>query len=162
MKKRQPGSSSVREADFDLWIERLAVRNDQKAMRTVARIVALGNRGLTLLLALARTCDRPVVLRWVMDGLGHFRSPAAAAAVRRGLRSPHMSVRLHALCAADRLGHPALIRAVRPLMRDVSGGIRVNALALLIRRRVRNLGAILKAAKRDPKAYVRAMAHKAG
>jgi len=95
-----------------------------------------------------------------MDGLGHFRAPAAAALLRRGLRSPHMTVRLHALGAVDRLGTPALIRAVRPLVRDESGGIRVNALALLIRRRVRGLRGILEAARRDPKAYVRAMAAK--
>jgi len=150
------------EADLSRWIARFAVRNDRKASRAVKDLVAQGNLGLGILLALSKTCDRPVVLRWVMDGLGHFRSPAAAAALRRGLRSPHMTVRLHALCAVGRLGTPSLIRAVRSLMRDVSGGIRVNALALLIQKRVRNLSAILKAAKRDPKAYVRAMAARAG
>ncbi|MEK7466145.1 MAG: HEAT repeat domain-containing protein [Planctomycetota bacterium] len=153
--------SEATERTLSRWIAKLAVRNDRKAARAVQEMVGLGTRGLDLLLVLSHTCDRPVVLRWVMDGLGHFSSPAAAAAIRRGLRSPHMTVRLHALGAADRLGTPVLIRAVRPLMRDVSGGIRINALALLTRRRVRGLGAILAKARRDPKAYVRAMADKA-
>ncbi|MCE9583639.1 MAG: HEAT repeat domain-containing protein [Planctomycetes bacterium] len=142
------------------WILRLAERNDRRAMKAVGDIVALGPRGFAILEALATSCDRPVILRWVMDGLGHYRSRAAEALLRKSLRSPHMTVRLHALCAVDRLGTPALVRAVRPLVRDKSGGIRINALALLIRRRVRGLDLLLKAALRDPKPYVRVLAAK--
>lgn len=82
--------------------------------------------------------------------------------VARALRSPHMSVRLHAICAVRGFGNPRRAAALRPLLRDESGGIRVNALAVAAEYRPPWLKAELTRLSRDPKDYVRRLAKRLG
>ncbi len=67
-----------------------------------------------------------------------------------------MTVRLHALLALDRNAWgPGARAAVLRLLRDPSGGVRVNAIDVLARHRVRGATGPLTRCLRDEKPYVR-------
>lgn len=87
--------------------------------------------------------------------MGCRRSASARALIATARVDPAMTVRLHALGAAERRGDPKLARAAVPLARDLSGDVRVNAPEPLARMRIRGLRAILAAAIADPKDDVR-------
>ena len=69
-----------------------------------------------------------------------------------------MSVRLHALLGVVALDEPRLANYLRPLLRDESGGVRINALSAVSTMKPRWLKAELTAALKDEKPYVRKLA----
>jgi HEAT repeat protein len=131
--------------------------------RQRALIAELARGGAPALAALAGICEGeqpPSVVRWAVEALGRFRGARVEALLKRALKHPAMSVRLHALLAVRALDEPRLASALRPLLRDESGGIRVNALAMVAELKPRWLAVELKRALRDEKAYVRHLAGK--
>ena len=72
-----------------------------------------------------------------------------------------MPVRLSALVAVDRLWNRTVQRAVMRLLKDASGGVRVNAIAALARHRVHAASGRLIQLLDDPKWYVRQWAARA-
>lgn len=72
-----------------------------------------------------------------------------------------MTVRLYAIGSVVRLGKPALLRHLIPLVKDPSGGVRVNALDALARMKVRGAERAILSALEDSKWYVRLSALRA-
>lgn len=123
--------------------------------RQRACIRRLAKADLPAVKALATGAYPPSVQRWAVEALGRFPEKLAWPTVSRALRSPHMSVRLHALLAVRGFGNPRRAAALRPLLRDESGGVRINALPVVAGFRPKWLGVELKRALRDEKFYVR-------
>lgn len=135
---------------------------DRRQRLLIRRLAKSPSRALPLVLELAGADYSPSVQRWAVEALGHLPERLAWRPVARALRSPHMSVRLHAICAVRAFGNRRRAAALRPLLRDESGGIRVNALAVVGEFRPKWLAVELKRAARDPKDYVRKLAAKLG
>ncbi len=139
-----------------------AMHGDARQRALIRRLAKSPAQALPVLMELTGTGYSPSVQRWAVEALGHLPERLAWRPVSRALKSPHMSVRLHAICAVRAFGNRRRAAALRPLLRDESGGIRVNALAVVGEFRPRWLGAELKRAARDPKDYVRKLAVKLG
>lgn len=139
-----------------------AAHGDRRQQALIRRLAKTPRAALPILKELAGGGHSPSVQRWAVEALGAMPERAAWPAVARALRSPHMSVRLHAVVAVRGFGNPRRAAALRPLLRDESGGVRVNALAVVGGFRPKWLGAELRRAARDPKAYVRGLARKLG
>lgn len=138
--------------------EVFAAHGDTRQRALIRRMAKSPSRALPVLLELTGAEYSPSVQRWAVEALGHLPERVAWRPVALALRSPHMSVRLHAICAVRAFGNRRRAAALRPLLRDESGGIRVNALAVVGEFGPRWLGAELKRAARDPKDYVRRLA----
>lgn len=142
--------------------EVFAAHGDTRQRALIRRLAKSPARALPILLALTGEEYSPSVQRWAVEALGHLPERLAWRPVARALRSPHMSVRLHAICAVRAFGNRRRAAALRPLLRDESGGIRVNALAAVGEFRPKWLDVELKRAARDPKDYVRKLAVRLG
>lgn len=129
---------------------------------SIRRLSRLDRKHLPTLHRLARTHSSAKVRRGLLKALGMIGAPGSRQAVYAGLIDPNMSVRLAALRALPRYWTPVAAAAVRALaMRDESGGIRSNALALLIELDERRIEPLLRKKLRDKKWYIRAMARRA-
>jgi HEAT repeat protein len=141
----------------------VAVFRQHGEQRQHALIAKLARGGPPALAALSEICagdHPPSVVRWAVEALGRFRGERVEAILKRALKHPAMSVRLHAMLAVRSLGEPRLAAALLPLLRDESGGIRVNALALVAELGPRWLPDELRRALRDEKTYVRKLAER--
>lgn len=139
-----------------------AAHGDLRQRALIRRLAKSPRATLPILREFCGDGFSPSVQRWAVEALGAMPERIAWPLVARALRSPHMSVRLHAICAVRAFGNPRRAVALRRLLRDESGGIRVNALAVAAEFRPRWLGVELKRLRRDPKDYVRRLAKRIG
>jgi HEAT repeat protein len=143
---------------LDAVLAGFRAHGDLRQRSLILRLAKSPAQALPILTELAGNQYPPSVQRWAIEGLGRLPERLAWPLVSQALRSPHMSVRLHAICAVRDFGNRRRAAALRPLLRDSSGGIRVNALAVVGEFRPPWLKAELKRASRDPKDYVRRLA----
>ena len=139
-----------------LRVFRAHVDHRQRAL--IRRLAKQPRRALPLLKTIASGDETPSVKRWAVEACGSMPERLAWPVVAKALRSPFMSVRLHALCAVGAFGNGRRANSLRRLLRDESGGIRINALSLLGHFRPSWLRHELKLALADEKLYVRRLA----
>lgn len=122
----------------------------------VARLVRVRGRVWPALERAARAHRNAHARGVALAALAQRNPRRARPVLLRALGDRTMVVRLRALIGLNRSPwSPAVARAVAELLRDPSGGIRVNAVDALARRRVRSAAAALERALRDEKGYVR-------
>jgi len=95
------------------------------------------------------------VQRWAHEALAQIPGRRAGVLTQLGLGSTHMTVRLHTMVGIAHAGIGARIDWLFPLLSDESGGIRLNALEILICHRPRKVRAYFGVLRNDPKAYIR-------
>ena len=146
-------------------IERLLLALDDDGergpRRAIAALLRLGRPALLALRDAVRSSESVRVRRWAVDALGQSRDRGMLPDIRRALRDPNMSVRLHGISALVRFQSPQLGRALVPLLRDSSGGIRVNAVDAIARLGVSGCNRALVSMTHDEKWYVRVAALRA-
>lgn len=142
-------------ADPTTLVERsFAAHGDRQQRRLIHdRLDDVGFRSICLGIC---SGDGPIAIRrWAHEACAMLPGRACAAATRRGLADPAMTVRLHSLIgiAARPIGdRPDWLFA---LLADPSGGIRLNALEALAQLRPRAIHTRLGPLRHDDKAYVR-------
>ena len=133
---------------------------DHRQRALIRRLAKQPRLALPLLKIPASGDYKPSVQRWAIEALGSMPEKLAWPLVAKALCSPHMSVRLHALCAVGAFGNRRRASSIRPMLRDESGGIRINALGLVAHLRPPWLRQELTRARADEKWYVRRLAEK--
>ena len=146
---------------FDQLLGRLDTESERAARRAVGEFQKAGTD------VLSRLCDSVVhdrrvrVRRWCAEALGGFASAESERALKRALRDPNMSVRYHAVRAADRYELERLGGVIVKLVDDPSPGVRHVAVRALGRLRPRGTVAALSRALQDGKWHVRQAAAEA-
>ncbi len=142
----------------DEMFQWLNTRSDRQAARAIRRIKKQGKRLVPQLLQAATQRDFPLVRKWSLQALGELNDSRAVPVLRKALKDPQMTVRLHAVRALARTGKKSASRYLLPLLRDESGGIRVNVLQAVAAIGAKPSTRWLKIAIRDPQWYVRVQA----
>ena len=131
---------------------------DLKQRKLIQRLKKSGVSTYPLVRSICIGDYPPSIKRWAMEALGTYGRRLTLPLLRSALQSPHMSVRLHAILGIDSLDDPSLAGYIRPLLKDESGGIRVNALTSVARMKPRWLRTAATNAIEDEKKYVRHLA----
>ena len=98
--------------------------------KMIARVLKQDN-GEDMLRDIADAGHKVSVRRWAVEGLAQGSHRSSVAIAKRALRDPNMSVRLHAMIGFGFSGKRNRVRWLEPCLFDESGGIRVNAVAIL-------------------------------
>ncbi len=147
---------------LEALLPQLAAVSNRRRAQAEERLAALGGEIVPELAALAREHRNAYARAGALGALARIGGPRARAAHLAALRDPAMLVRLHALLRLrQRLWQPSVARAVTRLLRDPSGGVRINAVDVLMEHRVRSAVPALTRALRDDKWYVRQHAARA-
>ena len=133
-------------------------RHGDKPQRALIRRLAKSQSALGALSDICTGDYPPSVVRWAVEALGAIRGPVALGLIKCSLKHPAMSVRLHAILGISAFNDRSLAKYLRPLLRDESGGIRVNALAAVGALKPNWLPSELRRAIKDDKDYVRRLA----
>jgi hypothetical protein len=126
-------------------------------------ILALKKNGADSVTPLVEICEGdypPSIKRWAVEALGQFPGQRTLKILRTALKSPHMSVRLHAMVGIAEFGERKNIRYIRPMLSDESGGIRMNALEIIARYKPRWWLSEAQKMTRDAKWYIKDRAKK--
>lgn len=134
-------------------MEQLDTPGDTAAEKVIAALAKIGKPALPFLRAAAKDTANPRIRKWSLQALGSFGEKKDAILLIEALKEDRMTVRLHAVKGLARLGMGA--EPIAKLLKDESGGIRVNALyALMVIGDVSVLPEIRKCLK-DSEWYVR-------
>jgi HEAT repeat protein len=147
--------------DIPAIVSVFACPGEKAQLALIARLARDQERSLPLLMSLIDAAYPAAIQRWAVEGLGAINDSAVVRPIVAALKSPHMTVRLHAIRAIQRRGERRLARYLRRLMDDDSGGIRMNALQALVALSPRWIAEVLIAAQEDAKYYVRRYAARA-
>ena len=140
---------------IDILIDALDAEGEKRPRAAMARLRAMDPTALPSLRRAARIDSRVRVRRWALELLGQMKDRQALPTLKLALQDPAMSVRLHAIHGLVATGATRAGKALIPLLKDPSGGIRVNAVDALRHLRVPDCEAALLQATCDEKWYVR-------
>ena len=146
--------------NIDSVVEVFRQHGEVKQRKLIAGLAKHGRDSFPLLKAVYEGEYPPAVKRWAVEAMGSFPSPDALKMLRSALKNPYMSLRLHALIGISRRGNRADARYIKPILRDESGGIRINALEMIALHRPRWLRSELRRLVNDEKWYIRSKAKK--
>lgn len=128
---------------------------DKKQQALIAQLKKDGKKSLRQLQEIYAGEYPPSVKRWAIEALGSFPARDVIKTLKSALKSPHMTIRLHAMVAIYHLGDSKNAKLLRPLLKDESGGIRINALEILTVYRPKWLKLELLKLANDEKTYIR-------
>ncbi len=124
-------------------------------IKMIKSLTKLGSVGRDMLILIWNTSDKIDVRRWAIHGLGNFKDTQSKSFIKSALSDPSMSIRLHAIRAIRILGDKKLASNTKELINDSSGGIRVNALDVIVQLQVPGFCKVIEKCLGDPKKYVR-------
>lgn len=133
---------------------------DKKQQALIAKLKKEGKKSLRQLLEIYEGENPPSVKRWAIEALGSFPERDVIKTLKSALKSPFMTIRLHAMTAIYQLGNSKNAKLLRPLLKDESGGIRMNALEILNVYQPKWFKTELKKLANDEKSYIRNKAKK--
>lgn len=105
---------------------------DKKQRALITHLKKEGKKSLRQLQEIYKGQNPTSVKRWAVEALGSLQSKDVLKTLKSALKNPAMTIRLHAMIAIYHLGDSGNAKLIRPLLKDESGGIRMNALEILI------------------------------
>lgn len=133
---------------------------DKKQRALITKLKKEGKKSLHQLQEIYYGQNPTSVKRWAIEALGSFPPSDVLKTLQSALKSSFMTIRLHAMIAIYHLGNHKNAKVIRPLLKDISGGIRLNALEILIEYKPKWLKSELKKMVIDEKVYIRNKAKK--
>ncbi len=141
------------------WAAQLGLVSERRRRTVIDRILRMRPRPVAELRDLARRHPNAYVRAGALSALIRIRAPGLPSILSAATRDPAMTVRMRVLGALTGGGGDTALAA--RLMRDASGGIRVNAIDAAAQRGLRGSAAAVRAGLRDDKWYVRQHAARA-
>ena len=121
----------------------------------IHQLTTLGVVGRDILIQVWNDSMAIEAKRWAISGLGNFNDLRTRKILKTSLLDNAMSIRLHGICAINKIGDKRLGIGLLPLINDASGGIRINALDVIVGLRVSGWKKAVNKCLADPKMYVR-------
>lgn len=112
-------------------IAALDTPSDRAAESVIAKLVKLGAGAVPSLMAAARDLEAPRIRKWSLQALGAIGDRRSGPLLVEALDDERMTVRLHAVRGLRRMRYKPAAKALARLLRDPSGGVRVNAVDAL-------------------------------
>jgi HEAT repeat protein len=139
----------------EILVKIFRMHGDHKQRALIRKLSADPSSAFALLKEIIHGNYSPSIQRWAFEGLSVCSKRRALPLLRNGIKSPHMSVRLHALLGIAEFNDSKLASDLRPLLRDESGGVRLNALCIIEKMKPRWLRLEATKALQDEKSYIR-------
>jgi hypothetical protein len=121
----------------------------------IEQLTALGIAGRDILIQVWNDSASIEAKRWAISGLGNYNDSQSRKIIQSSLLNKAMSIRLHGIRAINMIGNKRLGIDLIPLIDDESGGIRINALDVIVGLRVSGWKTIVNKCLTDQKMYVR-------
>lgn len=115
---------------IEALIEKLDTPGDLAAEKVIAALAKIGKPALPFLRIAAQDEANPRIRKWALQALGSLGDKKDAPLLIAALKEERMTVRLHAVKGLARLQLGAA--PIAKLLKDESGGIRLNALYALM------------------------------
>src|SRR4051812_37549869 len=109
-------------------IQKFNQHGERAPLRAVSKVAKYGKLAIPDLTEALQKSNNVRIRRWSAAALGNIGDRKAIPVLRKALRDPNMSVKLRAVFALEELQDPKLGQNLLPLLKDPSGGIRVNAI----------------------------------
>lgn len=144
----------MKKINIETAAKMLNVPGEVEPYKNLKKILKADN-SYDILISLSEPAHKPSVRRWAIEGLATFENPKVSKCLKQSLKDEFMTVRLHAVRAIWSRNKTPELKALIPLLDDESGGIRLNVLEVLGRRRYKGIDGKIKKMMKDEKNYIR-------
>src|SRR4029077_1726708 len=111
---RSRGMRATTSQQIRAAIRALDSEGERAPLAAVMRVKRFGSKAVTALIAAMEESSSIRLRRWAATALGAIADRKSKPMLRRALRDPNMSVRLHAMEALEQFQDPALGAALIP------------------------------------------------
>lgn len=145
----------MKKQQIDSLIAQLDTQGDITAENVIGELVAIGKTAVPALMRAAKDIRAPRIRKWALQALGSIGDKRAAPLLLEALLDDRMTVKLHSIKGLSKMRYKNGAIPISKLLKDKSGGIRVNALYALVEIGDRSVLPKIRKCLSDPQWYVR-------